>query len=49
MSYGEEIDMDFRSLDPDVPLLWMTVDPKMHLIAKIKINMQDVLWQFLLK
>ena len=49
MSYGEEIDMDLRSLDPDMPVLWLRVDPNMELICRHKLNMQDVLWQLMLR
>ncbi|XP_076462232.1 transcription initiation factor TFIID subunit 2-like [Babylonia areolata] len=46
---GEEVDMDLSAMDADSPVLWLRVDPDMHLLRQVLWEQPDYMWQYQLK
>ena len=38
LGLGEEVEMDFSRLDPEVTILWLKVDPEMLLIREVNLS-----------
>lgn len=49
LSHGEEVDVDVSSLDNEVPVLWVKVDPDMQWIRQISMQQSDTVCQCVLK
>ena len=46
---GEEVDMDLTVMDQDSPVLWLRLDPDMHLLRTVNFEQPDYMWQYMLK
>ncbi|CAG5129612.1 unnamed protein product, partial [Candidula unifasciata] len=46
---GEEVDMDLSAMDADSPVLWLRLDPDMHLLRTVNFEQPDYMWQYQLK
>uniref|UniRef100_A0AC34QZ36 Transcription initiation factor TFIID subunit 2 n=1 Tax=Panagrolaimus sp. JU765 TaxID=591449 RepID=A0AC34QZ36_9BILA len=47
LSIGEEVEMDFSKLDPEVSVLWLRVDPDMLLIREISLNQPILFYEYM--
>lgn len=46
---GEEVDMDLNAMDADSPVLWIRIDPEMHLMREVVMEQPDYQWQYQLR
>ncbi|XP_059158232.1 transcription initiation factor TFIID subunit 2-like [Physella acuta] len=46
---GEEVDMDLSAMDADSPVLWLRLDPDMHLLRTVNFEQPDYMWQYQLR
>lgn len=46
---AEEVDMDLSAMDADSPVLWLRIDPDMHLLSQVTWEQPDFMWQYQLK
>ncbi|KAH9489969.1 Transcription initiation factor TFIID subunit 2, partial [Bulinus truncatus] len=46
---GEEVDMDLSAMDADSPVLWLRLDPDMHLLRTVTFEQPDYMWQYQLR
>ncbi|CAL1530604.1 unnamed protein product [Lymnaea stagnalis] len=46
---GEEVDMDLSAMDADSPVLWLRLDPDMHLLRTVSFEQPDYMWQYQLR
>lgn len=46
---GEEVDMDLNAMDADSPVLWLRLDPNLHLLRTVNFEQPDYMWQYQLK
>uniref|UniRef100_A0A2C9LKD2 Transcription initiation factor TFIID subunit 2 n=1 Tax=Biomphalaria glabrata TaxID=6526 RepID=A0A2C9LKD2_BIOGL len=46
---GEEVDMDLTAMDADSPVLWLRLDPDMHLLRTVTFEQPDYMWQYQLR
>ncbi|XP_019854461.1 PREDICTED: transcription initiation factor TFIID subunit 2-like [Amphimedon queenslandica] len=44
LCHGEEIEIEVSSLDAEVPVLWVRVDPEMQWIRYLKPSLPDTVW-----
>eukprot|EP00731_Ephydatia_muelleri_P018686 Em0011g726a len=49
LSHGEEVEVDVSSLDTEVPILWVRVDPDFQWIRRVNMEQADTIWQCVLK
>ncbi|KAJ1367780.1 hypothetical protein KIN20_028770 [Parelaphostrongylus tenuis] len=46
---GDEVEVDLSNMDPDSPVLWIRLDPELHLIRNMIINQPDYQWEYMLR
>jgi transcription initiation factor TFIID subunit 2 len=49
LSHGEEVDIDVSSLDMEVPVLWLRVDPEFQWLRQLSVEQPDTVWHSMLK
>jgi transcription initiation factor TFIID subunit 2 len=49
LSHGEEVDIDVSSLDMEVPVLWLRVDPELQWLRQLSTEQPDTVWHSMLK
>ncbi|MFH4981457.1 hypothetical protein AB6A40_008166 [Gnathostoma spinigerum] len=49
LSTGEELEIDLTNMDPDSPVLWLRLDPDLHLVRRISIRQPVYQWEYMLK
>ncbi|KAK6031976.1 peptidase family M1 [Ostertagia ostertagi] len=46
---GDDVEVDLSNMDPDSPVLWIRLDPELHLIRNLMINQPDYQWEYMLR
>ncbi|VDL74097.1 unnamed protein product [Nippostrongylus brasiliensis] len=46
---GDDVEVDLSNMDPDSPVLWIRIDPELHLIRNLMINQPDYQWEYMLR
>ncbi|KHJ91049.1 peptidase family M1 [Oesophagostomum dentatum] len=46
---GDDVEVDLSNMDPDSPVLWIRLDPELHLIRNMMINQPDYQWEYMLR
>ncbi|KAK5983893.1 tRNA-dihydrouridine(47) synthase [NAD(P)(+)] [Trichostrongylus colubriformis] len=46
---GDDVEVDLSNMDPDSPVLWIRLDPELHLIRSLMINQPDYQWEYMLR
>lgn len=49
LCHGEEVEVDVSSLDIEVPILWLRIDPDFQWIRRVNMEQADTIWQCILK